>query len=41
MGGKSAPAPDYSAMARATERGIDVAERLVTRQMNFAEHQYE
>ena len=41
MGGKSAPAPDYSAMARATERGIDVAERLGTRQMDFAQRQYE
>jgi hypothetical protein len=41
MGGKSAPAPDYSAMARATEKGIEVAERLGTRQMDFAQRQYE
>lgn len=41
MGGKSQPAPDYSAMAAATQRGIDVAERLGTRQMDFAQRQYE
>jgi hypothetical protein len=41
MGGKSAPAPDYSAMAAATQRGVDVAERLGTRQMDFAQRQYE
>jgi hypothetical protein len=41
MGGKSQPAPDYSAMAAATERGVDVAERLGTRQMDFAQRQYE
>lgn len=41
MGGKSAPAPDYSAMARATEKGVEVAERLSNRQMDFAQRQYE
>lgn len=41
MGGKSAPAPDYSAMAAATQRGVDVAERLGTRQMDFAQRQYD
>ena len=41
MGGKSAPAPDYSAMARATERGVEAAERLGTRQLDFAERQYQ
>ena len=41
MGGKSQPAPDYSAMAAATQRGVDVAERLGTRQMDFAQRQYE
>ena len=41
MGGKSQPAPDYSAMAAATQRGIDVAEKLGTRQMDFAQRQYE
>lgn len=41
MGGKSQPAPDYSAMAAATQRGIDVADRLGTRQMDFAQRQYE
>jgi hypothetical protein len=41
MGGKSSAPPDYSAMARATERGIDVANQLGTRQMDFAQRQYE
>ena len=41
MGGKSQPAPDYSAMAAATERGIATAERLGNRQMDFAQRQYE
>jgi len=41
MGGKSAPAPDYSAMAAATEKGVAVAERLGNRQMDFAQRQYE
>lgn len=42
MGGKSSPPPpDYSAMAAATERGVDVAERLGNRQMDFAQRQYE
>jgi hypothetical protein len=41
MGGKSSEPPDYSAMAKATERGVDVAERLGTRQIDFAERQYE
>lgn len=41
MGGKSSAPPDYSAMAAATERGIATAERLGTRQMDFAQRQYE
>ena len=41
MGGKSQPAPDYSAMAAATERGIATADRLGNRQMDFAQRQYE
>lgn len=41
MGGKSAAPPDYSAMAAATERGIATAEKLGTRQMDFAQRQYE
>jgi len=41
MGGKSQPAPDYSAMAAATERGVATAERLGNRQMDFAQRQYE
>jgi hypothetical protein len=40
MGGKSAPAPDYTAMAAATQRGVDVAEKLGNRQQAFAEKQY-
>ena len=40
MGGKSAPAPDYSAMAAATREGVAVAERLGNRQMDMAERQY-
>ena len=41
MGGKSSAPPDYSAMAAATERGIATAERLGTRQMDFAQRQYD
>ena len=41
MGGKSSAPPDYSAMAAATQRGVDVAERLGNLQMNFAQRQYE
>lgn len=41
MGGKSSAPPDYSAMAAATEKGVAVAERLGTRQMDFAQRQYE
>lgn len=41
IGGSAPAAPDYSAMAKATERGVDVAERLGTRQMDFAQRQYE
>ena len=41
MGGKSQPAPDYSAMTAATERGIATAERLSNRSMDFAQRQYE
>ena len=41
MGGKSSAPPDYSAMAAATARGVDVAEKLGARQMDFAQRQYE
>lgn len=41
MGGKSQPAPDYSKMAAATERGVEAGERLGNRQMDFAQRQYE
>jgi hypothetical protein len=41
MGGKSSAPPDYSAMAAATNRGIDVANQLGNRQMDFAQRQYE
>ena len=41
MGGKSSPPPpDYSAMAAASQYAADTAERLGTRQMDFAERQY-
>lgn len=41
MGGKSSPPPpDYSAMAAASKYAADTAERLGTRQMDFAERQY-
>ena len=41
MGGKSQAPPDYSAMAAATDRAVASAERLGTRQMDFAPRQYE
>jgi hypothetical protein len=41
MGGKTSAPPDYSAMAAATNRGIDVANALGNRQMDFAQRQYE
>jgi hypothetical protein len=41
MGGKSAPAPDYSQMAAASAAGVAAGERLGNRQMDFAERQYE
>lgn len=41
MGGKSAPAPDYSDLAEVSERAVEAGERLGTRQMDFAERQYE
>ncbi|MFM7013319.1 MAG: tail fiber domain-containing protein [Betaproteobacteria bacterium] len=40
MGGKSQPAPDYSAMAAANKYAADVSMQLGTRQMDFAEQQY-
>lgn len=40
MGGKSQPAPDYSQMAAATERGVAAAERISNRQLDFAQTQY-
>ena len=41
MGGKSSPPPpDYSAVATASKYAADTAERLGTRQMDFAERQY-
>jgi hypothetical protein len=41
MGGKSAKAPDYREMAAATREGVKVARELGTRQLDFAERQYE
>jgi hypothetical protein len=41
MGGKSQAAPDYSAMAAATKYGVEVAEKLGNRQMDFAQRQYD
>lgn len=40
MGGKSSPAPDYSAMAAANQYAAAVSERLGNRQMDMAERQY-
>jgi hypothetical protein len=40
MGGKSAPAPDYSAMAAANQYAAQVSERLGNRQMDMAQQQY-
>lgn len=40
MGGKSAPAPDYSQMAAANQYAAEVSERLGNRQMDMAERQY-
>lgn len=41
MGGKSSPPPpDYSQVAAASQYAADTAERLGTRQMDFAERQY-
>lgn len=41
MGGKSAPAPDYSAMAAANQYAAQVSQQLGNRQMDFAQRQYE
>jgi hypothetical protein len=41
MGGKSAKAPDYREMAAATREGVKVARELGTRQLDFAERQYD
>ena len=41
MGGKSAPAPDYSQLAAANKYAAEVSERLGNRQMDFAQRQYE
>lgn len=41
MGGKSQPAPDYSAMAAASREAAATAERLGNRQLDFSERQYE
>ena len=41
MGGKSQPAPDYSQMAAATEKGVAAAERISNRQLDFSQKQYE
>lgn len=41
MGGKSAPAPDYSPMAAASVAAAEAGERLGNRQLDFAERQYE
>jgi hypothetical protein len=40
MGGKSAPAPDYTAMAAANQYAAEVSERLGNRQMDMAQRQY-
>lgn len=40
MGGKSQPAPDYTQLAAATERGVAAAERISNRQLDFAQTQY-
>lgn len=40
MGGKSAPAPDYSQMAAANKYAAEVSERLGNRQMDMAQRQY-
>ena len=40
MGGKSQPAPDYSAMAAASKEAAATAERLGNRQLDFSEKQY-
>jgi hypothetical protein len=40
MGGKSQPAPDYSAMAAASREAAATAERLGNRQLDFSERQY-
>jgi hypothetical protein len=40
MGGKSAPAPDYGAMAAANKYAAEVSERLGNRQMDMAQQQY-
>jgi len=40
MGGKSAPAPDYTAMAAANQYAAEVSERLGNRQMDIAQQQY-
>lgn len=41
MGGKSAPAPDYTAMAAANQYAAQVSERLGNRQMDMAQRQYD
>lgn len=41
MGGKSQPAPDYSAMAAASEKAAATAERLGNAQLAFSREQYE
>jgi hypothetical protein len=41
MGGKSAPAPDYTAMAAANQYAAEVSERLGNRQMDMAQRQYD
>lgn len=40
MGGKSAPAPDYSGLAAANQYAAQVSERLGNRQMDMAQRQY-
>lgn len=40
MGGKSAPAPDYSQLAAVSREAVAAGERLGNRQLDFSEQQY-
>lgn len=41
MGGKSAPAPDYSQLAAVSREAVAAGERIAQRQFDFSERQYE